>query len=278
MSSSLKDRLKKCGRYHPATPPSSRQNTPLSSQRRTPSSGLQSTPTSGQPYPSSQPYCNSPSGIKRSLPQPRNILMEKSNLCSPSMNTSETSAEYQTGGSFCVPLPDHVQDAVKYGDADRPSSEPQGGSISKQNSMNNDFQAHSSQASARLSQSALTTRDRHVLLSADDATVTHGNFSDGKVCQAMTALSQGSPESASCVDFRAAKKQVSAQLTERTEVLRKLNMVKTYRSKVRLFFLFVSVHDQCICLTVSEDVPLVEYIYKYINVLCIYSHARLELL
>lgn len=234
MSSSLKDRLKKCGRYHPATPPSSHQNASLSSQIKPLSSGLQSSPTSGQPYSSSQTHYSSPAGIKRRLPQPRNILVEKSNFCSPCISTSNSSVELeeQTGDKMCAT---NAQDDGDRNE-DNQSSGDQVGSASLHNLMTDNFQAQSSQAVVRLSQSMSSTRDGQALSSAGDASVSGGPFGDRKVWSAMTAQSQDGPESASCEDLRATKKQFSTQLTERTEVLRKLNMVKTYRSKVSIFF------------------------------------------
>ena len=172
MSSSLKDRLKKCGRYHPATPPSSRQNASLSSQIKPLSSGLQSSPTSGQPYSSSQTHYSSPAGIKRRLPQPRNILVEKSNFCSPCISTSNSSVEEQTGDKMCAM---NAQDD-KDRNEDSQSSGDQVVSASRHNLMTDDFQAQSSQAVVRLSQPMSSTRDGQALSSAGDASVSEGPF------------------------------------------------------------------------------------------------------
>ncbi|KAK7110885.1 serine-rich adhesin for platelets-like [Littorina saxatilis] len=130
MSSSLKERLKKCGRYHPATPPSSRQSTPFTSQQNTPVASQQNTPHSShnrtaEPLLQSTPILNQQGtpvlgqqkhsdqtsgrlsgGLKRKLPHPRNILAEASYMCKhsvESLNISDSLVETTAvSGGVCV--------------------------------------------------------------------------------------------------------------------------------------------------------------------------------
>ena len=147
-------------------------------------------------------------------------------MCSPCRDTSETSTEDPAGDSVHVV---DVQDRKRENAESRSGGE---GSASSQNLTNSvgDYSLPQAQSSRAMSGAG----DGHALSSAGDAGIAKRCFNDGKECPATTARSQGSSESASGEDFRASKKQVSAELLERTEVLRKLNMVKTYRSKVSI--------------------------------------------
>ena len=226
MSSSLRERLKKCGRYHPASPRVSLQQTPTSSQHSTPIHGSQQpvTPLSSQPATPStlSAIANDVGQGHRRFPRPRNILKERSNLFSPCVNTvqssedlvengtkdSESTADGMQGEQVC-------QSHVSCGTGgDRHCS-----------NRDNVFQPLSTVKSTDTSKQAFVTLHDKCDNRTDSTTKQH---------LPSVATSLGSTDSVTYKDLITAKKQMNTELLEQREVLRKLNMVKTYRSKVSI--------------------------------------------
>lgn len=201
MSSSLKERLKKCGRYHPATPPSSRtlsSHSLTASQRQLPRKILiESTHLHENALPTSEnrPVNCEASGVKESPKHSFSTTAARYlQTCSPTTTTESSAKDYANGVELSfIKTPDTnvTQSGVKV------CSKP---IISGKHLPAGDF--------VELQQ--------------------HGK-SNQNLCNSEKSEAE----------LHTDKKQLQAFLMERKETLRKLHMVKLYRKKVSLKYILI---------------------------------------
>ncbi|XP_076439692.1 uncharacterized protein LOC143279519 [Babylonia areolata] len=228
MSSSLKERLKKCGRYHPATPPSSHRTTPTPGLTRTPTRSESDTLSMTSPQHQGTPTCHhrpssvrahphSPTGTKRTLPQPRNILKEKSplrNHCEKGRGNFDCISQTQTGHKTSVNF--HDKEESKLFDTDDTREEICSGP------ENSSHKPQSEGLPVINTSSVMFGSEKKKTMSID---------SEKKSVSDKQETMQESAVVTSDVDLVEAKKRLTAELAQQKEVLRKLHMVRTYRAK-----------------------------------------------
>lgn len=228
MSSSLKERLKKCGRYHPAISPTSRlvtsqpQSSQIKSQLELSSSPLstQCPSTLSNNFTSGTP-CARAGSRSRHLPKPRNILAERSislkqESCSKVVRSSEIEKSVtsvinscKSPNNGCDPAPtknlDH--EGIKGADIDN--------------------ELKRLQMQGLISYSSILSAEQHPPVPKEGQVAFCDNKELGSEANSVHASSL--PES--CEVLQTMKKSLKVQLDQHKESLRKLNMVKTYRTK-----------------------------------------------
>ncbi|KAL8580815.1 hypothetical protein ACOMHN_017319 [Nucella lapillus] len=249
MSSSLKERLKKCGRYHPATPPSNLQtahspgvsrvpvpsllteSTSSSRHHSTPTSGLSTTPVPSSPpeSTSSSRYCSTPTRCHRdsnsrtdgstprsrgTFPQPRNILKEKCVLSNHMETDSEnlkSSVEPRLGYKTCSTV-------------DKKREKRESGWGGAQEEVGSDAEGTDCRPQTE-GLSVVNTTSVTACEQTASAECERNSCSDkGDAVQEPSVV-------AILVDWREVKKTLTADLAQKKETLRKLHMVRTYRTK-----------------------------------------------
>lgn len=229
MSSSLKERLKKCGRYHPATPPINKPSTPQSNQLKNPPS-LPSTPLSSRCLSRPSTGCTSKTSrgstkhFRKYLPPPRNILNVRSIL--------DRQVSVPHGGLFCNEHVDPILDTCSLRDPDCDPPQAKTVKIEFEGPKRTDTENITfieSNSNIMFANSISNTN-----ITEQPQTVYEGvvSFHDELHVSNVSSHKDGSSVSLNSYDVILKSKQhLEVQVAQHRESLRKLNMVKTYRIK-----------------------------------------------